>query len=285
MAKVITLGAQKGGVSKTTSACAIAYLLALQHKVLLCDMDQQGNASEMFLQADLEDWLDEGKIEGHIYHALRQRNAERYILPVMREEQHGASLDLLGSSDSLVKFTRQVVYKPPRLDVEIEETQQGSNIWRNLVLKRTLEPLMDQYDYIIIDTPPALSEFTYNALSASDGVVALFEPSKFSLTALKRFFQTILDVQARTNPNLRILGILPTLVDQRRTNTKVLLEEIQTNEDYAPYVLPMSIHRKEPTKRLPIYGFLDNPEIMDAVDQYIGVTNELVHRVNLPVRV
>lgn len=285
MAKVITLGAQKGGVSKTTSACAVAYLLALQHRVLLCDMDLQGNASEMFLGADLEDWLDEGKIEGHIYHALRQRNAERYILPVMREEHHGAHLDLLGSSDSLVKFTRQVVYKPPRLDVEIEEERAGSKVWRNLVLKRTLEPLMDKYDYIIIDTPPALSEFTYNALSASDGVVALFEPSKFSLTALKRFFQTILDVQGRTNPNLRILGILPTLVDQRRTNTKVLLEEITTNEDYAPYVLPMSIRRKEQTKRLPIYGFVDNPEIMDAVDQYIGVANELVHRVHLPVQV
>lgn len=284
MAKVITLGAQKGGVSKTTSACALAYLLALQHKVLLCDMDQQGNASEMFLGVDLEDWLDEGKIEGHIYHALRQRNAERYILPVMREQQHGAYLDLLGSSDSLAKFTRQVVYKPPRLEVERAEEKSGSVVWRNLVLKRTLEPLMDKYDYIIIDTPPALSEFTYNALSASDGVVALFEPSKFSLTALKRFFHTILDVQGRTNPNLRILGILPTLVDQRRTNTKIMLEEVQNHPDFAHYVLPMSIRSKAQTERLPIYGFVDNPEIMDAVDQYIGVANELVHRVNLPVQ-
>ena len=260
MAKVVTVGLQKGGVGKTTSAAIISYLLSLEHKVLAIDMDTQGNLSEMFLQTDIQRLIQNRQIKGTILEALIEQNATPYIIPF------SSQLDLLVATDELAILPRYIY----------ENIPQGE---RALLLCKILTSLQDIYDYIIIDTPPALTETTLNALGASNGVLVLFECSLFARSALDRFFDTIGTTQ-QINPKLKVLGILPTMIEQRRADPKLLLESLKTDNFYGQFVLPMIIKRKATIGRLPIYGFKENRELLSACEPYIAVVKELIERVN-----
>lgn len=261
-AKVITFGIQKGGSAKTTTTGAVAYLLSLEYKVLVVDMDSQGNLSELFAQDDIYELRDRGEIRGTVLEAMEMRDPRPFVCPVMD------NLDLLAADDTLVTFTRNLIYR---------DDFKGN---RSLVLRDTLEPILNQYDYILIDTPPALSELTINALGASDGVVVLFECSNFARSALARFFETIEMTQERLNPRLKVLGILPTMIDMRRSDAGAMIELIKEDESFGKYLLNFIIRRKAATGRLPIYGFDDNPELLEAVGQYVDFTKELIRLVS-----
>lgn len=259
MAKVITVGLQKGGVGKTTTSSLISYLLSLDHKVLTIDMDTQGNLSELFLQTDICELMENNQIKGTILEALIDQDAKPYIIPFSNQ------LDLIVATDDLA-ILPQYIY---------ENIPQGE---RALLLRRILEPLQDMYDYIIIDTPPSLSELTLNALGASDGVLILFECSLFARSALDKFFETITAAR-QVNPKLKVLGILPTMIESRRLDPKLLLEELRSDDLYGQFVLSTVIKRKATIGRLPIYGFKDNKELISACEPYINVTKELIDRV------
>lgn len=259
MAKVITCGLQKGGVGKTTTAAIIGYLLSLEHKVLLVDFDTQGNLSELITQADPIEAVKSGVFPGIVLDAVIERDPRKYIIP------KSENLDILISNDNLALLPSYLYENVPK----------GK---RALVLRETLEKVQDQYDYIVIDTPPSLSELTINALGASDGVLILFDCSLFSKSALNQFFDTILSVQ-EVNPGLKILGILPTLIDPRRTDAKLLLEDLKNDEIFGKYVFDQVITRRAATGRLPFYGFEGNPELVRSVEQYLDVVRELKKRV------
>src|SRR5699024_8810944 len=126
-------------------------------------------------------------------------------------------------------------------------------------LNQTLEPIKEAYDYIIIDTPPALSEQTTNALAASDYVIVLYESSKFCHSAVPNFMETVEYVQTDINQKLVILGLLRTLNDRRRNDAKIFNMEIA--EEYPNLIFDTIITRKATTGRLPLYGFEDNDEL------------------------
>ncbi|NKQ22778.1 ParA family protein [Brevibacillus laterosporus] len=252
-AKVISFGIQKGGAAKTTSSGITAYLLSqLSHRVLVVDMDSQGNITELLTQQDIYSFHGKTVLE-----ALKDRDASKYIHRVTD------NLHLMTAEDLLATFPRYLY------------TEYKGN--KSLVLRETLESVREDYDYIIIDTPPALGDQTINALSASDAVVIMFESSKFCYSALERFIETVGHVKEMVNPDLKIAGILRTIVDVRRSDAKAFVELIE--EEYPDMAFETVITRKAQTGRLTIHGFKDNPELKLAVQQYQDFIKELIDRV------
>ena len=257
MATVITFGIQKGGVGKSTSAGIIAYLLSKKYRVLAVDMDSQANLSTFLTGIDdLSEFVDQTILE-----ALKFQNAKPYIRKV------NDNLDIIPSDDYLATLSRYLFTEHNQKDVH-----------PLLLLKKTLSSVEKDYDYIIIDTPPNLGEQTLNALCASNFVVVVFETSKFCYAAVPRFLETIEGVKERMNNGISIAGILCTLSDSRRNDSKGMLEIIQ--EEYKDLCFNTVIKRKAATGRLPIFGFVDNPELKEGIDQYNSFMEELITRVN-----
>jgi chromosome partitioning protein len=254
MTKTITFGVQKGGVGKTLTSGITAFLLSQKgHKVLCIDMDSQGNLTQFMSGVDdLAEFQDQTVLE-----AIKEGDARPYIKTI------DDTLHLLPSDDYLATLG-QFLFKKFK----------GNP---SLALKTVLEPVYDYYDYIIIDTPPALSEQTINALGASTHVVVMFETSKFCYSAIPRFIETIDAVKDRINSNLEIAGILRTLADAKRTDSKAMSELIE--ESYADLVFDTIIHRRATTGRLPVYGLWDNPEAKKAFGYHNKFLKELMDRV------
>jgi chromosome partitioning protein len=255
MAKIITFGIQKGGSSKTTTSGIVAHLLSENHRVLAVDMDSQGNLTELLTQRDIYDFH-----KNTVFEALQVQDARPYIHAI------NDRLHILPAEDHIARFASWL-YSP-------------SNAYRgnkSLVLMETLAPVLDDYDYVIIDTPPALGEQTLNALAAADIVVAMFEASKFCYSALSRFLETCVHIQEIVNREMQVAGILRCMIDVRRTDNKALIELVE--EEYAELCFKTVITRTAATGRLSINGFNDNPELKQAVAQYREFVEELIARV------
>src|SRR5206468_2443486 len=179
MGLTITFGTEKGGSAKTTSSGVIAYLLSKKHKVLAVDLDLQGNMSELL--SGVRDVTTNFPLT--VFDAMKNKDANGCIYEL------NSNLHLLPANTFLSGFHRYLYleYYPTKQDV-------------NHLLRETLLSIKDQYDYIIIDTPPALGEITLNALVASDYVVLMFEASMFGHSALNRYLDTILSVKQYSNP-------------------------------------------------------------------------------------
>lgn len=253
-AKIISFGIQKGGSSKTTTSGIVSYLLSRDHKVLAIDMDSQGNLTEFLARRDVNEFSDRTILE-----ALQEQDATNYIYKVTD------SLHMITADDLLATFSRWLY----------SEYRHGD---RSKVLYETLKPVMNDYDYIIIDTPPALGDLTVNALAASDYVVAMFEASIFCYSALGRFLETCWHVREKVNPNLTVAGILRGLIDARRTDNKALISQVE--EVYGEMCFDTILRRNAAAGRLPITGFNDNNELDLAVGQYETFLKELLERVN-----
>lgn len=255
-AKVISFGIQKGGSSKTTTSGVIAHLLSKQHKVLAVDMDSQGNLTEFLTKRDVAEFRGATILE-----AMQEQDATTYIYQVTD------NLHLLAAEDLLATFSRWLYsdYRPREANEQ------------SLILSRTLDTVKDRYDYIIIDTPPALGDQTINSLAASDYVVAMFEASIFCYSALGRFLETCWHVRERVNPNMAVAGILRGLVDSRRTDNKALISQVE--DLYGEMCFDTVLTRTAATGRLAMTGFENNNELDKATAQYEIFLEELMNRV------
>ena len=251
-AKVISFGIQKGGSSKTTTSGVTAHLLSRQYKVLAIDMDSQGNLTEFIGRKDVTYFSGQTILE-----AMQTGDVTSYIYEITD------NLHLVPADDLLATFSRWL-YNDHR----------GN---KTNVLRETLKPVMDQYDYIILDTPPALGDLTINALAASDRVVAMFEASIFCYSALGRFLETCWHVREKVNPDLAIAGILRGVIDARRTDNKALISQVA--ETYGELCFDTVLTRNAAAGRLPLVGFENNNELGRAVAQYERFVEELLERV------
>lgn len=251
-AKIISFGIQKGGSSKTTTSGVVSHILSRTHKVLTIDMDSQGNLTEFLGRKDVADFSDRTILE-----AMQVGDVTNYIYKVTD------TLHLLPADDLLATFSRWLYNE-----------HHGNKAF---VLKEALKPVMDQYDYIIIDTPPALGDLTINALSASDRVVAMFEASIFCYSALGRFLETCWHIREKVNPDLAVAGILRGLIDARRTDNKALISQVA--DTYGELCFETVLTRTAATGRLPLVGFENNPELDRAISQYEYFVKELLERV------
>lgn len=256
MAVKIAFGIQKGGCSKTTTSGIFAYqLLSQNHRVLAVDMDCQGNFTELLTNLSANQFAERSVLE-----AIREESAEPYIYQI------NDKLHLLAANNLLATLPRELFQK---------YGFHSNRVYT--ALRDLLQPIEANYDFIVIDTPPALSEHTMQAFVASDYVVVMFECSQWCYSAVPNFMESV-EVAKRINPTLSIAGIVRTLNDVRRTDNKEFNELIA--EDYPELVFDTVIRRKAAAGRLPIYGLgEENPEMNEALAQYEPLFKEVMERV------
>ena len=196
MAGVICVSNQKGGVGKTTTANAVAMGLKKQgHRVLCVDFDPQGNLS-FSLRAD-----NRIQLQNSIYHVMKGE------LKAVQTIQHTGLADIIPANLLLS-------------GIELEFTGAG----REYILRDALRPVLPLYDYVVIDTPPALGILTVNAFTASDAILIPVLSDLFSLQGIVQLHDTIRRIRERSNPDLGVAGVLLTKFVPREQVSAVIRE-------------------------------------------------------------
>jgi chromosome partitioning protein len=199
-ATVISFANQKGGVAKTTSTLNLAAALAEQGNRLLCvDMDPQGNLT-------MSQGLNPDSIDRSMFDVLVHR------LPIQSVIEH-TEIDLAVSS----------------IDLAGAELALSSMIGRERALEKALSAVKENYDYVLIDTPPSLGLLTINALVASDHVIVPVQCEYLSLRGLVQLENTLAMIRENLNPNVSIMGILPTMFDRRTLHAREAVEILEEN--------------------------------------------------------
>ncbi|WP_169764562.1 ParA family protein [Campylobacter mucosalis] len=204
MSEVITIANQKGGVGKTTTAVNLAASLAVaEKKVLLIDIDPQANATTGlgYKRSDYE---------FNIYHVL---TGSKKLSQIVLKTQI-PTLFLAPSNIGLVSIEREFNDKDKEL---------------KLILRKKLEEVKDDYDFIIIDSPPALGGITVNALSASDSVIIPIQCEFYALDGVALILNTVKYIKKTINPKLSVRGFLPTMFSSQNNLSKEAINNLKEN--------------------------------------------------------
>jgi len=202
MSEVIAIANQKGGVGKTTTAVNLSAALASNgKKVLLIDADPQTNAT-ISLGFNRNDY------EYNIYHVLIGIKKMSDVILTSKFK----NLDMVPANIGLVGLEKEF-YDPSKKN-------------RELLLKKAIKPIKKNYDYIIIDSPPALGPITINSLGAADSVIIPIQCEYFALEGLAQLLNTINLLKKSINPKLEIKGFLPTMYSVQNNLSKQVLEDL-----------------------------------------------------------
>jgi chromosome partitioning protein len=250
MEKIITIANQKGGVGKTTTAVNLSASLSIyKKKVLLIDLDPQGNASSGV-------GIEKGKIKESIYEVLIGKNTIKnsikdtvyknlYVIP-SNSRLTGAQIEMIDFED------------------------------KNYILKDLLSTVKSDYDYIIIDLPPSLGILTLNALTASNNVIITLQAEYYALEGLTELMNTIKLVRKDLNKGLNILGILLTMYDNRTNLSKEVEDEVRNY--YKDLVFKTMIPRNIKLGEAPSYGMpiIDYDMTSKGALAYISLAKEVI---------
>jgi chromosome partitioning protein len=199
-AKIISFANQKGGVAKTTTTLNLAVAFAESgHDVLAVDLDPQGNLT-------MSQGVDPDKVERSMYDVLVDHIPIREVIQGREIDIAVASIDLAGA-----------------------EIAMSMQIGRERSLEKALSAVVDDYDFICIDTPPSLGLLTVNALTASDKVIVPVQCEYLSMRGLVQLQNTLEMIRENLNPRVQIEGILPTMLDSRTIHAKEAVEILEEN--------------------------------------------------------
>src|SRR3954447_15116526 len=200
LARVIAFANQKGGVAKTTTTLNLGVALAEKgNNVLLIDLDPQGNLT-------MSQGLNPDEIERSMFDVLVHKIPIQDVIEQREVALAVSSIDLAGAELSL-----------------------SSMIGRERALEKALAPIRDDYDFILIDTPPSLGLLTINALVAADGVIVPVQCEYLSLRGLVQLENTLTMIRENLNPDVAIMGILPTMYDGRTLHSREAIEILEEN--------------------------------------------------------